>query len=79
MKIKKISSTLSSFRTINFNEKFNIIVGNPSISRDGVPHNLGKTTILKLLKFVCFNGSKDFLSSVIENKPNISFSVVKKS
>ena len=75
MKIKKISSTLSTFRTISFNEKFNIIVGNPSVSKKGVPHNLGKTTILKLLKFVCFDGSKDFLSSIFSRHPDTVFSV----
>lgn len=75
MKLIKLYSSISSFNTVNFKQGFNVIVGNPQDSRDSISHNLGKSTILKLIKFICFDGSADFLGNVKNKFPDGSFSI----
>lgn len=75
MKLKRLSSNIDSFRTINFNDSFNVIVGDPHSDNDGRSHNLGKTTVLKLIKFILFNGSKTFLNKIEEKFPQAQFTI----
>lgn len=75
MKIKKISANLDTFRTVLFKNDFNVIVGDPIDTQDGRSHNLGKTTLLRIIKYVLFNGKGDFLKPIKKKHPNLIFSI----
>lgn len=75
MKLKLLTSNIETFHAVKFNPSFNVIVGIPH-KKESRSHNLGKTTILKLLKFVLFNGSKEFLNKIEKKYPNAYFSVL---
>ena len=51
MRLKKLYSNLESFREVPFNNDFSIIVGR-TLKPEDVSHNLGKTTVLNLIKFI---------------------------
>ena len=74
MRLKKLYSNIESFRDISFNDKFSIIVGK-AVKTDDISHNLGKTTVLNLIKFILFNGSGSFLNYVKEKEPESIFSI----
>ena len=74
MRLKKLYSNLESFRSISFNTDFSIIVGK-ALEPDNVSHNLGKTTVLNLIKFILFNGSGSFLNYVKDKYPESIFSI----
>lgn len=74
MRLKQLYSNLKTFRHITFNNDFSIIVGS-SLKKSDTSHNLGKTTVLKLLNYVLFNGSGTFLRHVKQKYPNTVFSI----
>lgn len=74
MRLKQLYSNLETFRHITFNNDFSIIVGS-SLKKSDTSHNLGKTTVLKLLNYVLFNGSGTFLEYVKQKYPNTVFSI----
>lgn len=75
MKIISLTSNINSFRTVHFSETFNVIVGDPMKKDDNRSHNLGKTTIIKLLKFVLFNGSPKPFEKIKQKYPDATFTV----
>lgn len=74
MRLKKLYSSLKSFREIQFNDDFSIIVGK-TLKPNDVSHNLGKTTVLNLIKFILFNYSGTFLTYIKEKYPDTIFSI----
>ena len=74
MRLKKLYSNLESFREVPFNNDFSIIVGR-TLKPEDVSHNLGKTTVLNLIKFILFNASGTFLTYVKEKFPDTIFSI----
>lgn len=58
MKIKKIYSNISTFRAVEFNDNFSIILGVAKSRGEGKSHNLGKTTLIELIDHILF-GSRD--------------------
>lgn len=75
MKIKALTSNVPSFRNVRFNEKFSIITGESREKIDSRSHNLGKTTIVKLIKFILLDGSKSFLEKIEREYPDSEFSI----
>lgn len=74
MRLLELSANIPTFRNIKFNNDFSIIVGN-TIKKGDVSHNLGKTTVLNLIRYVLFNGSGDFLRKFKSNNPDASFTI----
>lgn len=74
MRITKLSSSIPTFRTIPFNNNFTIIAGK-SIQKEDVTHNLGKTTVLNLIKFILFNGNAGFLKNIKLKQPEAFFTI----
>ena len=58
VKIIKISSEIQSFRAVEFNQDFSIILGVAKSKGEGKSHNLGKTTLIELIDHILF-GSRD--------------------
>lgn len=76
MKIKSVSSNMPGFRAVQFNDRFNAIVGDSQKKGDARAHNLGKTTIIRIIQFVLFNGSKDFADQLVSRNNELEFSVL---
>jgi len=76
MKIRKISSDIPSFRAVNFNKHFSIVLGVAKSRGEGKSHNLGKTTLIELIDHILF-GSRDSerIRAIRENFPNPVFTV----
>lgn len=75
MKLVSLSSDISTFKTIIFNDNFSVITGESRKKEDSRAHNLGKTTTVKIIEFVLFNGSGGFLKVIKENFPDSGFTV----
>lgn len=58
MKIRRISSDIPTFRTVEFNKNFSIVLGVARSRGEGKSHNLGKTTLIGLIDHILF-GSRD--------------------
>lgn len=76
MRINKISSSLSSFRTVKFNDNFSIVLGIAKSHGEGKSHNLGKTTLIELIDHILF-GSRDSarIKAIRDNFKNPIFNV----
>jgi uncharacterized protein YydD (DUF2326 family) len=76
MKIRSVSSDISSFRTVHFNKNFSIVLGVAKSRGEGKSHNLGKTTLIELLDHILF-GSRDSerIKAIKENFTNPVFTV----
>jgi uncharacterized protein YydD (DUF2326 family) len=58
MKIRRVFSDIPTFRTVEFNENFSIVLGVARSRGEGKSHNLGKTTLIELIDHILF-GSRD--------------------
>jgi uncharacterized protein YydD (DUF2326 family) len=76
MKIKRISSNYDNFRTVKFNDDFSVIVGDSQKNKDARSHNLGKTTIIRIIRFVLFNDSKSFFDKIAIEKRDLQFDIL---
>ena len=76
MKIRRISSEIPSFRTVEFNKNFSIVLGVAKSRGEGKSHNLGKTTLIELIDHILF-GSRDSerIKAIKENFPDPVFTV----
>ncbi|NMG28441.1 DUF2326 domain-containing protein [Aromatoleum evansii] len=76
MKIRRISSDIPSFRTVEFNKNFSIVLGVAKSRGEGKSHNLGKTTLIELIDHILF-GSRDSerIKAIKENFHNPVFTV----
>jgi uncharacterized protein YydD (DUF2326 family) len=75
MIIDRIDSNIETFRAIKFKNGFNVIVGDSSRNKDSRAHNLGKTTAIKIIDFVLFNGSGTFLNKIKGTFPEALFTI----
>lgn len=75
MKIRSVSSNMPGFRKVTFNKKLNAIVGDSQKKGDARSHNLGKTTIIRIIQFVLFNGSKEFADQLFKKNSELEFYV----
>ncbi|HCX80562.1 MAG: hypothetical protein A3E00_12095 [Curvibacter sp. RIFCSPHIGHO2_12_FULL_63_18] len=76
MKIRKIFSDIPSFRTVEFNNNFSIVLGVAKTKGEGKSHNLGKTTLIELVDHILF-GSRDSdrIKAIKSNFQNPVFTV----
>lgn len=76
MKIREISSEISSFRNVKFNKNFSIVLGVAKSRGEGKSHNLGKTTLIELIDHILF-GSRDSdrIKAIKDNFQNPVFTV----
>jgi uncharacterized protein YydD (DUF2326 family) len=75
MKLVSIRSDISSFKKVIFNDDFSVIVGESREKKNSRAHNLGKTTTIKIIEFVLFNGSGGFLKKIKDKFPDSGFTV----
>lgn len=66
MKIRKIFSDIPSFRTVEFNNNFSIVLGVAKTKGEGKSHNLGKTTLIELVDHILFGSRDSDLSAPIQ-------------
>lgn len=76
MKIRRIYSGIPTFRTVEFNKNFSIVLGVAKSRGEGKSHNLGKTTLIELIDHILF-GSRDSerIKAIRENFDNPVFTV----
>jgi len=67
MKLIAISSRITGFRSVRFNDDFSIILGESKSRSEGKSHNLGKSCLVKLIDHLLF-GSRD--SEIIKEIKN---------
>ncbi|OHD19169.1 MAG: hypothetical protein A2086_14735 [Spirochaetes bacterium GWD1_27_9] len=75
MKLVNLTSDINTFKSIKFNDDFSVITGESQKKEDSRSHNLGKTTVVKIIEYVLFSDSGGFLKKIKEKFPDSAFSV----
>lgn len=75
MRIRALTSNIPGFRTIKFDPNVAVITGESIKASNARAHNLGKSTAIRIIKFVLLDGSKNFLGTLIESFPDANFCI----
>lgn len=75
MRLITVTSSIPTFKKFKFNNDFSLILGDSTQQNNARAHNLGKSTIIRIIEFVLFSGSGGFLSKIKEKYPDAVFSV----